>query len=185
MDRIEDRMQALLADIDYDFSQFTLQGFARWLEARRGREILFVPFHFEQPEVSGSWLAYAHCDYVFYETENTPPLLQVHSQMHEMAHMVCGHTTLRIDAQWLQRLLNHFEQDDVSLPHLLRSVQHHPLDQDELEAEMLAALIQERVLKHARVQELFLVVSSDVEIAAYLEGLKVSWTGAARREGDQ
>ena len=41
---VKKRMQALLAGLEYDFSQFTLEGFARWLEQRRGRRILFAPW---------------------------------------------------------------------------------------------------------------------------------------------
>ena len=48
-------MRSLLGEMDYDFSQFTLEEFARWLEERRGREIVFVPYHFERPDVSGAW----------------------------------------------------------------------------------------------------------------------------------
>jgi hypothetical protein len=38
-------MRALLAEIarEYDFGQFTLEGFADWLEQLRGQPILFVP----------------------------------------------------------------------------------------------------------------------------------------------
>jgi hypothetical protein len=180
---IEARMRALLAGIDYDFGQFTLEGFARWLEKRRGRKIIFLPFHFERPDVSGAWLADEAHDYVFYETQDAPPLLQVHSQTHEMAHMLCGHSTVQIDAEGLALLLSHFDTGGAAGQVLsLRTARPGQGDEEEQEAEMLASLIQEQVLSHSRVQELFKVVSSDVDIAAYLEGLKMNWPVGGRDE---
>ena len=63
---VKGRMRVLLAELDYDFSQFTLEGFARWLEARRGRRIAFVPYRMETPGLSGAWLADDDCDYCRY-----------------------------------------------------------------------------------------------------------------------
>jgi hypothetical protein len=37
------RVKALLDELDYDFSSFTLEGFADWLAQRRRRQIVFVP----------------------------------------------------------------------------------------------------------------------------------------------
>ena len=39
---VRKRMTALLDTLDYDFEQFTLEGFRRWLEDRQGRRIEFV-----------------------------------------------------------------------------------------------------------------------------------------------
>lgn len=178
---IETRMRALMAEINYDFGQFTLEGFTRWLEERRGRKIVFFPYHFKRPDVSGAWMADKVHDYVFYETQDAPPVLRVHSQMHEMAHMLCGHSTVQIDAGDLVLLLSHFDEDNTACQYLsLRSTQPDQVDEEDREAEMLASLIQEQVLSHSRVQELFKVVSSDVDIAAYLEGLKMSWPVGGR-----
>jgi hypothetical protein len=173
---IEARLRAILAEIDYDFDQFTLEGFARWLEERRGRKIIFFPYHFERPDVSGAWVADEVHEYVVYETRDAPPVLQVHAQTHEMAHMLCGHSTVQIDAEDLMLLLSRIGEDDVACQSLfLRSAQPDQADEEELEAEMLASLIQEQVLNHSREQELLKVVSSDVDIVAYLEGLKMNW----------
>ncbi len=52
---VKARMQALLDEIDYDFSCFTLNDFARWLEQRRERSIIFVPR--EMPAaLFGAWV---------------------------------------------------------------------------------------------------------------------------------
>jgi hypothetical protein len=180
---IEARMRKLLAEIDYDFSQFTLEGFTRWLEERRGGKIVFSPHHFVRPDVTGAWMADELYDYVFYETRDAPPVLRVHSQMHEMAHMLCGHTTVQISAEDLRLLFSHLGENDPACQSLLlRSAQPSQTEKEDLEAEMLACLIQEQILNHSREHELLKVVSSDVDIAAYLEGLKMNWPVGRRGE---
>jgi len=162
-------MRALLAEIDYGFSQFTMEGFTCWLERRRGRKILFVPRPMP-PTLFGAWLASDDCDYIFYEAD-TLSLHQVHIQLHEIAHILCGHPAIEIGPQQLQILLRRADTDPTLYTSLLlRSVRS---DQAELEAETLTALIQEQVLRHARLRELTTVVSSDVDIAAYLRAMEL------------
>jgi hypothetical protein len=167
-------MQALLAEIDYDFSRFEMEGFARWLERRRGRRVLFVPWRMPA-SVSGIWLADPDFEFVFYE-QHTPPLHQSHIQLHEMAHMLCGHSTLEIGPQQVHVLLRQTAADPAFLQLLLCSPHSREVD---LEAEMLASLIQERVLHHHRLRELTRAVPSDAAdlmayLGSYLEGVELS-----------
>jgi len=170
-------MRALLAELDYDFSCFTMEGFTHWLEARRARKILFVPRPMPAT-LYGAWLAGANCDYIFYEVD-TPSIHQAHIQLHEMSHMLCGHSTARIGLQEAQILLRQAagpeplaQRADTALTRyeslLLRSTHS---DEAELEAETLTALIQEQVLRHARLRELTTVVSSDEDLAAYIKAM--------------
>jgi len=162
-------MQVLLAELDYDFSGFTMEGLICWLEDRRGRKILFVPWSMP-PTLFGAWLVGEDCDYVFYESD-TLPIHQAHIQLHEIAHILCGHPTLKIGSQQAQILLRHARPNPVgyeSLP--LRSTHS---DEAEHEAETLTALIQEKVLRHARLQELTTVVSTDEDIAAYIRAMEL------------
>jgi hypothetical protein len=68
------KMQAILAEIEaeYDFDQFTMEGFIHWLEQRRQREIVPIPYPIPTPTASGAWLAGDDRDFVFYD-ENTLP----------------------------------------------------------------------------------------------------------------
>ncbi len=158
-------MQALLDSLDYDFSQFTLEDFVSWLEWRRGRKIKFVAQ--EMPAtLHGAWLKGIDEDFVFFEA-NTPALHQAHNQLHEMSHMLCGHPTLEVGPEQVHLLLRHTGStlDPAALDSfLLRSVYTDLADQ---EAEMLTALIQERVMRHARLDELYKVVSSEGGFANY------------------
>ncbi|HDQ73064.1 MAG TPA: hypothetical protein ENN19_13365 [Chloroflexi bacterium] len=170
---LERRMRTLLDELDYDFSQFTMKGFVDWLEEWRGREIFFIPYHFQDPRVSGAWWADQTRDYVFYEKQDTPPVLQSHAQLHEIAHMLCGHPIKLIDTDDVRFLLTPTNEHTSTHGSLsLRCTPHDPHDEHEMEAEMLASLIQERVLSHARLQELLKTVSSDERVATYLRNLK-------------
>jgi hypothetical protein len=46
MQSVKEIMKALFSEIEtqYDFSQFTMEGFRRWLEQRRGRKIICMPW---------------------------------------------------------------------------------------------------------------------------------------------
>ncbi len=166
---IKRRMRSLLDELDYDFSQFTIDDFTRWLVKRRGREIVFNP-RVLPTTIFGAWVKGIRKDFVFYEP-NTPVVHQAHSQLHEMCHMLCGHPT--VEADDAQFLLRHAGGIDLAAfdSLLLRSIH---TDENEQEAEMLASLIQERVYQHARMEELYKTVSGDhtTFFMSYLEHLK-------------
>ncbi|HID65164.1 MAG TPA: hypothetical protein EYP49_20795 [Anaerolineae bacterium] len=150
------RMKALLAELDYDFSRFTLGGFARWLAKRRKRQINFVPWEMP-PNPSGAWVAGASQDYIFYDRD-AQPIHQTHIKLHEMAHMLCGHPTVRVESE--QALFLPAEPAISRV--LLRSIHS---DQEELEAETLATLIQGQILRCAGRHELDNAISWDRDFA--------------------
>ena len=152
------RMKALLTELDYDFSRFTLDGFARWLAKRRGRPIVFVPWEMP-PNLSGAWVASDGQDYIFFD-QDTQPIHQMHIKLHEMAHMLCDHPTVRVESE--QALFHPTVADSSVSKVLLRSTRS---DQEELEAETLATLIQEQILRHARQDEIDHAISWDRDFA--------------------
>ena len=152
------RMKALLTELDYDFSRFTLDGFARWLAKRRGRPIVFVPWEMP-PNLSGAWVASDGQDYIFFD-QDTQPIHQTHIKLHEMAHILCDHPTVRVEPE--QALFHPTVADSSVSKALLRSTHS---DQEEQEAETLATLIQEQILRHAARQREMDGVSWDRDFA--------------------
>ena len=150
----EPRIQNILAEIEagYDFGDFSLDGLREWVEQKRGKRIEFVPLRFA-PAVYGGWLQVASRDVIFYDADALP-LHQVHIQLHEMSHILCGHNTIDISEQIsLQSLAQLFNSavdqlddgeptDGVVGSLLLRSPRTTP---EELEAELLSEWILERV----------------------------------------
>lgn len=159
-------MQAVLAEIahSYDFTQFTIEGFRRWVERRRGQRIVCVPWSLPPP-LFGAWLTSEAYDYVFFE-ENTFVVHQAHIQLHEMAHMLCGHPALEIDPEKASILLNDAHAGSTACKSLLLRAAFSSTE-IELEAETLTALIQERVLHYARLRELRATMPADSDFAAY------------------
>jgi len=124
---VKQQMEIFLDSLDYDFEQFTVEGFACWLERRRGRPIVFVEWELP-PDVPGIWVACEECDYVYYDAD-TVPIHHTHHRLHELGHILREHSGLSFvvngDAPWRAD------------------------DREDVEAEALAALIQKRVWRPA------------------------------------
>ena len=169
---VKTRMRSLLDILDYGFEEFTFDGFAEWIVQQRARSIIFIPYTFPS-DLFGAWVKGSDKDFIAFETD-TPAIHQTHIKLHEMAHMLCGHPTVEIGKRRTQVLLCSAlgPEPDVDLhASLLRSTHS---DENEREAETLTALIQERVQKHARMEELYKTVSGDhtAFFMAYVEQLK-------------
>jgi hypothetical protein len=124
---VKKQMEVFLDSLDYDFEQFTVEGFAHWLERRRGRPIVFVEWELP-PDVPGIWVACEECDYVYYDAD-TVPIHHAHHRLHELGHILREHSGLSFvvnsDTPW------------------------HTNESEDVEAEVLAALIQKRALRSA------------------------------------
>ena len=165
---IQARMKVRLDSLGYDFSRFTLEGFADWLAQERGRPIVFVPRSMPA-SISGGWLKSAVQDYIFYDVD-TPTVRQAHIQLHEMSHMLCGHSTAEIGPQQVQALLRHTTPVDPSaFESLLRRSAHS--DEAEKEAEELASLIQTKAVRYNRLVELTKAIPCRAVLASYMEAL--------------
>ena len=155
------KMAAIFDEIAaaYDFANFTVDDFANWLSKRRGRPIEFwpIPSAFNSKEnLMGFWAVICGADCIAY-LENTLPIHQLHIQRHELAHLLCGHTTAEFD-DWeglFQRPFGlRMRLDDTT-----RS------SQDEWEAETLACWLFNEIMRHRSRQQLTSKLSSSAEIA--------------------
>jgi hypothetical protein len=166
---IETRMKALLDRLDYDFSHFTMDDFIDWVQAYKGRRISFIPWDMP-PGMFGVWMSDADeaVEHVFID-KNIPPLHRVHIQLHELSHIVCDHPTVRLTKDEMRSLLMQaVERPEVLGEALLRAPAKQEMEQ---EAEMLASLIQHRVIAHQRLQQLSIAASSHESVVDHLEAL--------------
>ncbi len=122
---VKEQMQVFLDNLDYDFEQFALAGFVRWLERRRGRPIVFEEWEFPS-DVSGIWVACDGCDYIYYDAD-TVDVHRTHHRLHELGHILREHSGLPF-------------AEDASL---------RPNEREDVEAEVLTGLIQKRALRSA------------------------------------
>lgn len=165
------QMKTVLQGIDFDFAGFTMDRFTAWVQERHGREIRFIPWHMP-PGLFGVWMSDADepVEHIFID-KAIPPLHQVHTQLHELSHMLCKHATARLTRTQMVELLHQAIQDPSVLKELLlRSPDN---DQREREAETLAALIQNQVIGHQRIQQLSITASSNKELLVHFEAMEL------------
>ena len=75
------RMRRKLAELNFDFSQFTMERFADYVGEFTGSEINFIGWDMP-PGLFGAWVSLKDraSDYVFYD-KNSPPILEIHTKL--------------------------------------------------------------------------------------------------------
>ena len=151
--------------LSYDFRNFTMSDFVAWVETFKERQILTIPWKMPLG-MFGAWISDGEIpyEYIFYR-KDVPHIHQVHIQLHELAHFLCGHPTLQITTSTLKDNLTSKEEALFLNPTLLRS---HQKTEFEVEAETLASRIQERVIHFSRLVELTHNISTDQKMAQFI-----------------
>ena len=143
------RIQFVLDSLCYDFDEFEVDHFVQHLEHLRGRSIVRVSYDFEAG-LTGLWIPAETADYIFY-TRFTHPIHQAHITLHEIAHMVLGHSCKRIDQILPPTLINTLR---LSNEFLGRRSEDSEADFDEQEAEAFVYFIQQRIVAAKRLSQL-------------------------------
>ncbi|MFJ8470950.1 regulator component [Kitasatospora sp. NPDC094011] len=117
---------------------FTVEGFRAALEQERGRRIVMEPLPALGPDLPcGLWIALPSIDVVYYE-ERTSPAHQDLIKLHELGHVLCGHTgTLELSR--LTALLPDLTPELIA--QLLGAGRTGYHSAEEQEAEMIALLL--------------------------------------------
>jgi hypothetical protein len=148
-DSLRERLSQVLDGWDYDFSKFVVSDFIAWVESRRGRPILTRAMRLP-PNLFGAWFEGDKADHIFYEAE-PPDVHTVHNILHELSHLLLGHRTVHISSDLSEHLRAGAELDQSEtqpvVNGLFRSIQY--ADEQEVEAETLSSLIQQRVFYEA------------------------------------
>jgi hypothetical protein len=117
---------------------FDLDAFCREVESRRGRRLLRRPVPgLTAGAPCGLWVGTDRADHVFYDP-GTSPLHAEHIVLHELAHILSGHTPGADDS--LGRLFP--DLDPATVSQVLGRVAYTTAH--EREAEMMASLIRGR-----------------------------------------
>ncbi len=163
------RMKAVLDNLNYDFSEFTMDSFVAWIESHIGRKIRFKSWTMP-PGMFGVWMSDADepVEHIFYD--DTGPLIQqVHTQLHELSHIICSHPTARLTHDEMKTLLFQSAEDPTVLGDVL--LRAPAKDGMEEEAEILASLIQHQAIKNQRLQQLAITASSDDDLSDHFKSL--------------
>lgn len=82
-------LRRLVAELEYDFRYFSVESFVGHVERYQRREIVVMGTPMAV-ELSAMLVRAQSADYIFYNTD-LHPLLQVHSVLHELGHIVLRH----------------------------------------------------------------------------------------------
>lgn len=137
------RMQVKINEMAFDFNNFELGSFVAWLEDTRARTFHRVPLSMPAG-FSGAWFTDEELpyEYILFNC-NLPAPQRQFVQLHELSHFLCGHQTVYITEKRLGQLkheLRSISDRNALLPNLSERKLR-----EEIEAELLAFLIQQRV----------------------------------------
>ncbi|GAA1402888.1 ImmA/IrrE family metallo-endopeptidase [Kitasatospora putterlickiae] len=135
------RCEGILADLDLPVP-FTVEGFRDSLERRRGRPIVMEPLPPFGPDAPcGLWIALPSVDVVLYE-QRTTPAHQDLIKLHELGHVVCGHTGA-VELQHLTGLMPDLTPELIATAMGVGRTSY--TTREEQEAEMIALLLSDLV----------------------------------------
>lgn len=157
--KLKNKLTTLLDELGYDYKTFSMEGFVKHVETLKQRKFRFIDWDLP-PQLFGLWISDANksFEYIFL-AKNLPPILRTHVQLHEISHFLCGHSTLKFDRR-------------TSIAELLPLFRSNLYTNEmEVEAETLAAIIQERVFRHSLGHELSISVSSRPTTAEFLKAM--------------
>ena len=80
---------------EFDFHRFEMARFVDFVEKKRCCKIVLTPWKLP-PCISGVWMTAGCYEFIFFEKE-AHLLHQLHFQIHELCHILCGHETWRLD----------------------------------------------------------------------------------------
>ncbi|GAB1691999.1 hypothetical protein [Krasilnikovia sp. M28-CT-15] len=134
------RCAARLADLELTPAT-TMAALCQQLGRRRDRPIRLIPLPLPEAGPCGIWLSLPEVDLIAYEA-GTNRMHQDHIIAHELAHLICGHSTVDTGRGPDTRAL--FPDLDPALVRAMLHRAHYP-DEQEQEAEVMASLLLSRV----------------------------------------
>ncbi|GLZ28975.1 hypothetical protein Lesp02_11650 [Lentzea sp. NBRC 105346] len=131
------RCRRLLNDLDIH-PPLDVAELCRKVGEQRGRPIRLLAHPIPVPGPFGVWISTAGADYILYQQETTKSH-QNHIILHELGHLIAGHTSDESDDLLLSQLYPDLEPDAVR-----RALRRTSYDNDqEREAETVATIILE------------------------------------------
>jgi hypothetical protein len=158
----ENFLSSLMEGLNYQ--SFSIADLVKKVAEFRGRPIVLCPLPMPEQTDYGMWIAGPSFDFVFFEWE-TARVHQDHIILHELAHMLLGHRTANISVELEAELLEHktfsviYHTPDTAEV-LMRNIAELHERLREREAEALATLIQNEIIRRVGIQNLTRRVTS-------------------------
>lgn len=144
------KSEIILRKLNFDFSTFSLDNFLVHVGKAKGREIIATPWALPGA-LFGLWISHEEeaKEYIFYRND-VSEIHQIHIQLHEIAHFLFGHPTLKFNQEMVLDIIN----GKAVLVEDLVQMRSSKKALAETEAETLAHLIQQRVIQQASMGQL-------------------------------
>lgn len=163
---VSGRLNTVIEQLEYDFNTFELNDFVRHVERLRRREILTLPLPLDLG-LSAIWIRARSADYIFYN-DRLHPIHKTHNILHEIAHILLGHTCQSIDAVLPPDLMAQLQTEPVQ-GRLRKADPHLRADVEEQVAEAFVFHIQKRLVNANRMAELMSRSSSIEALERWVE----------------
>ena len=142
------RMQFQLDNLGFHAEITTFNQLVQQLEIKNNRQIHLLPIRIP-PGIHGAWISDGERpnEYVFYNAA-MPVLLQLRIQLHELSHLICQHSTLRVTSKTLKTILQATQDGSIPASFVQPNfVCTSPMSSPnrEIEAEIMTRLIQNRL----------------------------------------
>ena len=133
--RAQQRLRALALPATVD-----LAAVIRVVADQRSRRIVVQPVDGMGGQTMGAWIATPETDVILYERRTTR-VHQDHIVLHELSHLICGHQPSLLEPAVAAEIFPDLE------PEVVRGVlaRHGYSSTDEVEAEVMASVLSERV----------------------------------------
>jgi Zn-dependent peptidase ImmA (M78 family) len=106
MGRGSEVVARLIESLDFNWFDFSIDSFVRFVAHRQRRAVLLFPWAFDAA-ITAAWVRGQKHDFIFFR-ESAPPVLQTHGILHELGHLLLSHRGISMDdadiAQVLQSL---------------------------------------------------------------------------------
>lgn len=143
---------SVFSRLDYDYSIFTLDHFTDHVAGFVRKEILLIPCKLENT-LSGIWVYGETAHYVLYNNQ-LHIIMQVHTILHEIAHIVLKHKPKPVAHYLDSDILTEYNLTDP-LGKARTNPQVNTSDKDEKEAEEFVFFIQHQLMLVNHSSELF------------------------------
>lgn len=147
------KLQQIFEALDYDYSQFSLPDFTDHVAGFVRQEIITVPWKLEL-DLFGLWINTSTTHYIFYNNQHYITL-QLHTILHEFAHIVLEHKPKPIEQYVDSDILEQYKQIQSPMGKTRTNRQTCEQDEEEIAAEEFVFLIQNQLLYWDRTSELF------------------------------
>ncbi len=152
-----DNVQQIIARLDYNFTQFTLDDFIRAIATHRNRPICPRPWTFTNNMLTGVWIPAPKRDYILF-SRDSPPVYKIHIILHEVAHMLLNHPI-------------YFIAEMGSTGRFRQINNYRELNEHELEAEEFVGYIHTAVYQAKRLQQLTQTTTSIQSLQHFTEAV--------------